>query len=83
MNAEQVLKTDVTFSDEPIDTDEIPGLNDAIERVAETKEKELVRCDDRLSDYDVYWNDKTDTVRFAAVIPGASYEAPQDAIGDA
>ena len=78
MKCEQVLTASFDWTDEPVDPSEIPGLMDAIERVAETKEKELVRCEDRVSDYDVYWNDKTNTVRFAAVVPGASYEVPED-----
>ena len=44
----------------------------------ETKEKELVRCEDRVCDYDVYWNSKTNAVRIAAVAMGASYEVTND-----
>lgn len=78
VEAKQVLTAEFEFSDDPIETDEIDGLNDAIERVRETKEKEIVRCDGRVADYDVYWNEKTDAVRVAAVVLGASYEVPAD-----
>jgi len=80
--AEQVLTADFDFTDEPLQIDEIAGLPEAVQEVAETKDKKLVRCDDRVSDYDVYWNPKTETVRVAAVVPGASYEVPKEALED-
>lgn len=78
--AKQVLTADYDFSDEPLDITEIDGLESAIREVAQTKEKQLVRCDDRVSDYDVYWNSTTDTVRVGAVVLAASYEVPQEHI---
>jgi len=72
--AKQVLTASYEWDDEPLETDSIDGLNDAIDRVREYKDKELVRCEDRVADYDVYWNEKTDSVRVAAVAIGASYE---------
>lgn len=80
--ATQVLTADFDFTEEPLETDDIDGLNEAIQRVAETHDKELVRCDDRVPDYDVYWNEKTDTVRVAAVVIGASYEVPKEVLTD-
>jgi len=77
---ENVLRADYDFSDDPLEIDDIDGLDEAIERVAETKERELVRCESRVADYDVYWNTKTNTVRVGAVCIEASYEVPQDYI---
>ena len=79
--AEQVLRAEIQFTDEPINTDDIDGLNDAIQEVAETHEKQLVRTDG-VQDYDVYWNPKTETVRVAAVVMGASYEVPSKFLED-
>jgi hypothetical protein len=76
--AEKVLGVECEFSDEPLEIEEIDGLPEAIKEVAESEDKQLVRCEDRVSDYDVYWNEKTGTVRVAAVVPGASYEVPED-----
>ena len=78
MKAERVLTASYDWSDEPLNVNEIDGLRDAVERVRETQEKELVRCEDRTADYDVYWNTKTDSVRIAAVVLGASYEVTED-----
>lgn len=80
--ADQVLTASFSWTDDPVDIDEIDGLRDAIENVASDPDggNVLVRCEDRVADYDVYWNTKTETVRFAAVVPGASYEVPQEAI---
>ena len=78
MKAEQKLTVSFDWSDEPLNVDEIDGLRDAVERVRKTHEKELVRCDDRVPDYDVYWNDKTDAVRIAALVPGCSWEVTDD-----
>ena len=78
MKAIHVLSAEYEFSEEPIETDEIDGLNEAIERVRNTKDKELVRCEDRITDYDVYWNDTTESVRVGAVVMAASYEVSVD-----
>jgi len=75
--AENVLQADYEFTDEPLETDDIAGLNEAISRVRETKERELVRCEERVPDYDVYWNEKTNAVRVAAVVLKVSYEVPE------
>jgi hypothetical protein len=87
MKCPQKITADYDWNDEPLETDKIEGLNEAIEHVRNNREdKILVRCDDRVADYDVYWNDPTDTVRFAAVVMGASYEVPaenDDEEGDA
>ena len=83
MKAENVLTASYEWSDGPLNVDEIDGLRDAVERVRETHEKELVRCEDRVADYDVYWNPKTDAVRIGAVAMGASYEVIDDTdLGD-
>jgi len=76
--AKNVLKADFTFSDEPLEIDDIEGLPEAVKATADDKEKRLVRCEGRVSDYDVYWNSKTDSVRVAAKVPAASYEVPQE-----
>jgi len=79
MKAEQVLTAEYELTDDPLAVDRIDGLEAAVDRVRQTKEKELVRCDDRIADYDVYWNDKTDTIRIAATFILASYEVdPED-----
>lgn len=79
MKCEQKLTASYNWSDEPLDTSDIDGLEEAIERVeANHEEKVLVRCEDRVADYDVYWNSKTDAVRIAAIAPGASYEVPEN-----
>jgi len=77
---EQVLTANYTMSDEPVEIDEIDGLRSAIEETAETKEGHYVECEDRVVDYKVYWNEKTDTVRFAAYAAQASYEVPPEEI---
>ena len=80
--AEQVLTADLTFSDEPLNIDDVDGLRNAVEEVAREQPDEnvLVRCDDRVCDYDVYWNSKTDSVRVGAVAIQASYEVPMDEV---
>lgn len=78
--AKQVLTADVTFSDEPLPIDEIEGLSEAVQEVADSREKQLVRCENRVCDYDVHWNENTDTVRVIAIVPGASYEVPEEVI---
>ena len=76
---EQVLTASYDMSDEPMELSEVDGLKEAVDRIAEQQSgKELVRCPDRIMDYDVYWNDKTETVRFAAVAMNASYEVPEE-----
>jgi len=73
--AEQVLSAEYEMSDEPLPVDEIDGLPAAVNRVADAEEgRELVRCEDRVVDYDVYWNSKTNTVRIAAKALLVSYE---------
>jgi len=77
--AEQVLTADYDMSDAPLPINDIPGLRDAVERVLDAEEgRELVRCDERVMDYDVYWNDKTDTARIGAVAMLASYEVDEE-----
>ncbi|WLW38140.1 hypothetical protein [Halorubrum tailed virus BLv36] len=78
MKAEHVLSASYEWGEEPLNINKIDGLQEAVERVRETKEKELVRCEDRVCDYDVYWNRKTNAVRIAAVAMGASYEVTND-----
>jgi len=77
MNAEQVLTAQYEFTDDPIETDEIEGLNEAIERVRESHGKEFVRCESRVCDYDVYWNEKTNSVRIAAKPAQVCYEVEE------
>ena len=75
MQAEQVLTADYEMSEEPLVVDNIDGLPAAIERVQEAGEgSEFVRCPERVMDYKVYWNEKTETVRIGAVAMLASYE---------
>jgi len=79
MKCEQKLTASYDWTDAPLETSDIEGLDEAIERVGEDHdERILVRCDDRVADYDVYWNSKTDSVRIAAVATGATYEVPDD-----
>lgn len=81
--ATNVLRAEYEFSDDPLDLTGIEGIYDAIDEVAGTKESVLVECEDRVSDYKVYWNSKTDTVRIGAYVIGASYEVPADYTDDA
>ena len=75
MQAEQVLTADYTVSDEPLPIDNINGLREGIERVQDAEAgSEFVRCEDRVMDYRVYWNEKTESVRIGAVAMLASYE---------
>jgi len=78
MKAEQVLTAQYDVSDEPLQIDRIDGLREAVNRVQETHERELVRCEDRVMNYDVYYNTKTESVRIAAVATLASYEVTQE-----
>jgi len=78
--ARQVLKADYTFSDSGLDVEEIPGLPEAIKQTANDKETRIVRCEDRVCNYDVYWNSTTGTVRFAAIPPAVTYEVPKEYI---
>jgi len=78
-DAEKVLGAEYEMSDEPLDVDSVDGLRAAVNRVAAAEEgRELVRCEDRVMDYDVYWNRKTESVRIAAVAMLASYEVSDD-----
>lgn len=72
--ARQVLTASYDFDDNPVDITERDGLAEAIREVAETKEDVWVSQPDSVVDYKVYWNSQTDTVRFAAMVAGASYE---------
>ena len=74
MNAEQVMTAEYSFSDEDLPVSDIDGLSDTVQSVREDKIKRFHRCEDRLCNYDVYWNEKTDSVRIAAVVPAATYE---------
>lgn len=79
MECEQKLTASYDWNDSPLNTGDIEGLDEAIEQVDENHdERVLVRCEDRVADYDVYWNSKTDTVRIAALVTGATYEAPDE-----
>ena len=78
MKAEQVLTAEFEFNDEPLLIDEIDGLKEVVKEVRETKEKTLHRCEDRVVDYDVYWNSKTESVRIAAIVPRVSYEVTDE-----
>jgi len=78
MKAEQVLTAQYDVSDEPLQIDRIDGLREAVNRVQETHERELVRCEDRVMNYDVYYNTKTESVRIGAVAMLASYEVTQE-----
>jgi len=80
MKAKQVLTADYTMSDSDLNVRDIDGLEAAVERVEEAQAgRELVRCEDRVMDYDVYWNEKTESVRIGAVAMLASYEVRDDA----
>ena len=79
-DAEQVLTAEYEMTDSPLAVDDIDGLQAAVERIAEAGEgRELVRCEDRVMDYDVYWNRPTETVRIAAKAALACYEVSGDA----
>jgi hypothetical protein len=77
MKAEQKLTASYEWTDEPLETSDIDGLDEAIDRVKETHEREFVRCEDRTVNYDVYWNETTDAVRVAAVVVGCTYEVDE------
>jgi hypothetical protein len=73
--AEQVLTADYEMTDKPLNVGEIPGVKDAVGRIQNQESgREFVRCEERVMNYDVYWNEKTDSVRIAAVAMLASYE---------
>jgi len=75
MQAEQVLTADYKMSDEPLAIDNIDGLREAVERVRNDRGgSAFVGCEDRVMDYRVYWNEKTESVRIGAVAMLASYE---------
>jgi len=76
--AENKLRAEYEFSDDPLTLEGIGGIYDAIREVAKTKDSALVECEDRVPDYKVYWNSKTDTVRIGAYVIGASYEVPAE-----
>jgi hypothetical protein len=76
--AENKLRAEYEFGDEPLQLDGIDGIYDAIDEVAETKDAVIVECEDRVPDYKVYWNTKTDTVRIGAIPVCATYEVPQE-----
>jgi len=76
--AENVLRAEYEFNDEPLDLTEIDGIHAAIKEVAETQNSVIVECEDKIPDYKVYWNSKTDTVRIGAIPVCASYEVPQE-----
>lgn len=81
--AQNVLRAEVEFSDEPMEIESVDGLAEAIESVAESQNGPVfVECEDRFADYKVYWNSKTETVRFGAVVSGAVYEVPDSFTGN-
>jgi len=73
-----VLRAEYEFSDDPLDLTDIDGIYDAIEEVAKTHNAVIVECEDKIPDYKVYWNSKTDTVRIGAYAICASYEVPSE-----
>lgn len=75
---ENVLRAEYEFTDEPLSLEQIDGVYEAIREVAETKDAVIVECDERVPDYKVYWNEKTDSVRVGAYALCASYEVPQE-----
>jgi len=80
--AENVLRAEYEFSDDPLELGAIDGIYAAIQEVAETKEAAIVECEDRVPDYKVYWNSKTDTVRIGAIPVCASYEVPKEYVDE-
>jgi len=72
--AENVLRAEYEFNDDPLDLTEIDGIYEAIKEVAQTKESAIVEPEDRVPHYKVYWNTKTETVRIGAYAMCASYE---------
>jgi len=76
--AENVLRAEYEFTDEPLDLREIDGMYNAIKEVARTKNAVYLECEDRVADYKLYWNSSTETVRVGAVAMCASYEVPED-----
>jgi hypothetical protein len=80
--AENVLRAEYEFSDDPLELAAIDGIYAAIQEVAETKEAAIVECEERVPDYKVYWNSKTDTVRIGAIPVCASYEVPKEYVDE-
>ena len=80
--AENVLRAEYEFSDDPLELGAIDGIYAAIQEVAETKEAAIVECEERVPDYKVYWNSKTDTVRIGAIPVCASYEVPKEYVDE-
>jgi hypothetical protein len=76
--AENKLTASYNFNGDPVEIEEKEGLTEAIKEVQETKERLYVPQEDRVVDYEVYWNEKTDAVRFAALVAGATYEVPDE-----
>jgi len=74
--AENKLRADYDFNDEPVEIEDKDGLPEAIQEVSETKESVYVPQPESVADYKVYWDHKTDSVRFAAMVAGATYEVP-------
>jgi len=75
--ARNVLTASYDFSDEPVEIEDKDGLAEAIEHVAENKDNpQYVEQPGMVVDYKVYWNGKTNSVRFAAMVAGASYDVP-------
>jgi len=78
VEANQVLSASYETTDAPLQVSDIEGLPEAVDRIQEAEEgREFVRCEDRVMDYDVYWNSKTETVRIGAVAMLASYEVDE------
>jgi len=78
MKCEQVLTAKFDVSDEPIKPAEVEGLEEAIGNVKDTHEGEFVRCENRIGDYYVRWNEPTETVRCDFVLPRATYEVADE-----
>jgi hypothetical protein len=78
MKARNVLTATYEFNDDPLTVTEIDGLLEAVREVAEAEGGERIVEADRVPDYKVYWNSKTETVRIGALVMGASWEVTEE-----
>lgn len=78
MEARNVLTATYEFNDEPLTVTEIDGLRAAVQEIAAAEEGETIVEADRVPDYKVYWNSKTETVRIGALVMGASWEVTEE-----
>jgi len=77
-NAENILRIDHSFNDNPLGLRDIDGIYEAIEEVAETHEDVIVESDGIVECYKVFWNEPTETVRIGSMPVCATYEVPQE-----